>query len=179
MREPSTMNVFSTEDIIDAIAKTNFHKGLGPDHFNGQSLSQNEALRYKVARELCEMLNRGSIPNYLRDARVVALSKLRGESRVQDDDIRFIALRSHLSKILEKAIIAKLKLTKSDLLAVQSYQRGFKEGASTMENIAIALNALHAKNGTKKKKFLLFADLTKAFNSINRGKLFEILCKCA
>ena len=108
---------------------------------------------------------------------MVALSKVRGSSEVEADDVRFIALRSHLSKIIEKAILAKLREGNSKILAVGSYQRGFKEGASTAENVTFALNSLYGNGVTKKKDYLLLADLSKAFNSVNRVKLFDILRK--
>ena len=80
-----------------------------PDRFNGVALLQNEELLKKVAAELVIMLNFGTIPDYLKEARVVALSKVRGTSEVEADDVRFIAMRSHLSKVIEKAILAKLR----------------------------------------------------------------------
>ena len=136
-----------------AIQATDFQKGLGPDRFNGMALLQNEELLKKVAEELVLMLNFGTIPEYLKEARVVALSKVRGTSEVEADDIRFIAMRSHLSKVIEKAILAKLREDNSAILAVGSYQRGFKEGASTAENITFALNSLFGNGAIKKKNF--------------------------
>ena len=50
------------------------------------------------------MLNFGDLPEYLKEARVVALSKVRGSSVVEAEDVRFIAMRSHLSKVIEKEI---------------------------------------------------------------------------
>ena len=106
---PDGQVIFNLEDILNAIKATDFQKGLGPDRFNGMALLQNEDLLKKVAAELVLMLNFGTIPEYLKEARVVALSKVRGTSEVEADDIRFIAMRSHLSKVIEKAILAKLR----------------------------------------------------------------------
>ena len=108
--KPDAQVIFTMDDIMKAIQATDFQKGLGPDRFNGMALQQSEDLLKKVAAELVLMLNFGSIPEYLKEARVVALSKVRGSSEVEADDIRFISMRSHLSKVIEKAILAKLKI---------------------------------------------------------------------
>jgi hypothetical protein len=47
------------------------------------------------------------------------------------DEIRPIVVRSHISKIMEKAILAKIKDTCPHLIESKMYQTGFKEGKST------------------------------------------------
>lgn len=47
------------------------------------------------------------------------------------DEIRPIVVRSHISKIMEKAILAKIKDTCPHLIESKMYQSGFKEGKST------------------------------------------------
>jgi hypothetical protein len=67
------------------------------------------------------VLNREiKLPEHLRELKFVAMSKTSSPD-VYLDEIRGICVSSHLMKPLEKAIMAKLKKTKSDLLKVGDY----------------------------------------------------------
>jgi len=56
------------------------------------------------------------------------------------------------------------------------YQSGFKAGEGTTSNITFALLKLHG-HGKSRKNFLILIDLKKAFDYVNRDKLFPDL-KC-
>jgi hypothetical protein len=61
-------------------------------------------------------------------------------------------------------------------LASQIYQTGFKEGKSTAIHASRLLQEVH---GRKKRKFNLLIDLQKAYDSVDREILFDILRKRA
>ena len=92
------------------------------------------------------------------------------------DEIRPIVVRSHIAKIMEKAILAKIKEEAPHLLETRMYQTGFKEGKSTAIHASRLLQEVH---GRKKRKFNLLVDLQKAYDSVDREILFEILKKRA
>ncbi len=75
------------------------------------------------------------------------------------DEIRPIVVHSHIAKIMEKAILAKMKYGAPHLLASQIYQTGFKEGKYTAIHVSRLLQEVH---GRKKRKYNLFVDLQKA-----------------
>ena len=52
--------------------------------------------------------NPQAIPSYLYEGRLVPLSKNKGKDQAVLKDIRPIVVRSHVAKILEKAIMAKV-----------------------------------------------------------------------
>jgi uncharacterized Fe-S cluster-containing radical SAM superfamily protein len=81
-----------------------------------------------------------SIPDYLKEGRLVPLSKNKGKDLAGLKDIRPIIVRSHLAKILEKATLAKL-------LATKQYQTGFKHATSTASNIARFIEQVHPGRG--------------------------------
>ena len=54
------------------------------------------------------------------------LSKNKGIDQAELKDIRPILVRSHLAKILEKAIMAKVAAMAPHLLQTRIYQTGFK-----------------------------------------------------
>jgi hypothetical protein len=95
---------------------------MGPDGFNGQLLKQSEQVRAKYAISILAALNQNKIPSYLSKTRLIPLSKNRGLSQGTFDDIRPIAVRSHLSKIMEKALLNSLmKDENKHILSTRNY----------------------------------------------------------
>ena len=119
--ELDTIRLFSTEDIDNATKASNFNKGLGPDCFDGNVLKNSEELRRKIGFEITDALNSQRIPEYLRSGRLVPLQKTKGRGPVNLDDIRPIVVRSHISKVMEKAILQKIKTTCPHLVDTKIY----------------------------------------------------------
>ena len=164
--------LFSTQEIDNAAKVSNFNKGLGPDCFDGNILKNNEELRKKLVFEITDAMNSQSIPNYLRSGRLVPLQKTQGRGPVSLDDIRPIVVRSHISKIMEKAILQKIKDTCPHLIDTKVYQTGFKEGKSTAIHASRLLHEVHGRN---KRKFYMLIDLQKAYDSVDREILWKVL----
>ena len=160
--------LFIAEDIARAVKQTNFNKGLGPDGFDGNVLTKSPELHDKVCFDIAAALNRGDIPDHLKVGRMVALSKRKGSSIASSKEVRHIAILSHLSKVIEKAVLDKIVETKSELLKTKLYQHGFKRGKGTPECIAKVL-------GMRSKGRLLFVDLEKAFDKVDRHQLLKVL----
>ena len=59
--------------------------------------------------DIARALNNEAIPDFLKVGRLVALSKVKTKSAVTCDDVRPIVVKSHLVKIMEKAILARLQ----------------------------------------------------------------------
>ena len=110
----------------------------------------------KVVEEITNALNDAIIPSYLRVGRLVPLQKTQSKGPVRLDDIRPIVVRSHLSKIMEKAILTKIEKSCPHLISSKVYQTGFKEGKSTAIH---ASRLLHEVHGDRKRKFNLLIDL--------------------
>ena len=109
---------------------SNFNKGLGPDGFDGTILRPGDpshCLTQEVTAQSFSLLNdSASIPKYLYEGRLVPLSKNKGIDQAELKDIRPTVVRSHLAKILEKAIMAKVATLAPHLLQTRIYQTGFK-----------------------------------------------------
>ena len=129
---------------------------MGPDCFDGGVLHSNDQLKDKVVSEITEALNSASIPTYLREGRLVPLQKTLTKGPVKLDDIRPIVVRSHISKIMEKAILAKVRESCPHLIESKVYQTGFKEGKSTAIHASRLLNEVH---GRRKRRYNLLIDL--------------------
>ena len=94
-------------------------------------------------QEISDSLNNSQIPEYLRIGRLVPLQKTFTKGPCSLDEIRPIVVRSHLSKIMEKAILERIKSQCPHLIASKVYQTGFKEGKSTAIHASRLLNEVH------------------------------------
>ena len=99
----------------------NFNKGVGPDGFDGNVLKNNDQLRQRIVNELSHMMSQCRLPEYMRQGRLVPLSKAKESNNVKVEDIRPIVVRSHLSKIVEKALLERIRKHSWHLLETQYY----------------------------------------------------------
>ena len=151
-----TTEIFRLTDIVEATKSSNFNKGLGPDCFDGNILQADSTLCDRISYEIQDVLNQGEMPDYLRVGRMVPLQKTTTKGPVALDEIRPIVVRSHISKIMEKAILAKIKDTCPHLIDSKMYQTGFKEGKSTANHASRLLREVHGK---RKRRYNLLVDL--------------------
>jgi len=73
---------------------------------------------------------------------------------------------------MEKAIISKINLCCPHLVSSKIYQTGFKEGKSTAIHASRLLSEVH---GARRRKYNLLIDLQKAYDSVDREILWQIL----
>jgi hypothetical protein len=116
-----TQSMFTVDDVVTATKCSNFNKGLGPDCFDGNALRSSTELSDKIMTEITDALNTVRIPEYLRVGRLVPLQKTSSKGPVTLDDIRPIVVRSHVSKIMEKAILEKINRTCPHVIASKVY----------------------------------------------------------
>ena len=126
----------SMDEVTAAISQCNFNKGIGPDGFDGMIFQKDPTIKEFIAHEIVNMLHEGVIPDHLKRARLVPLTKIKGSSVATIEDIRPIMIKSHIFKVIEKAILNKIKQSSSTLLSSGDYQNGFKEQRSTSNNLA-------------------------------------------
>ena len=143
----SSQDLFTDLDVVEAIKASNFNKGLGPDGFDGSILKPGiypHEPTQALSAQILGLLNKPmSIPKYLYEGRLVPLTKNKGKDQAELKDIRPIVVRSHLAKILEKAIMAKVAALAPHLLQTRIYQTGFKEGTSTATHVSRLLTQIH------------------------------------
>ena len=77
----------------------------------------------------------------------------------RNSDIRPIVVRSHVAKILEMAVMAKVAALAPNLLQTRIYQTGLKEGTSTATHVSRLLNQIHPGQGKKMRNYSALIDL--------------------
>jgi hypothetical protein len=103
---------------------------------DGTMIQRNQELRIKMATDIANSLNKGEIPQHLKNSRLIPLSKRKSSSIASLQEVRTIAVSSHILKIFEQSILNKLQETQSQLLKTRNYQSGFKNGVGVHRNIA-------------------------------------------
>jgi hypothetical protein len=122
--------MFTAQNVEEPMRAFNFNKGLSPDGSDCIILKPCDAshrLTQEITAQILGLLgNPQAIPKYLYEGRLVPLSKNKGKDQAELKDIRPIVVRSHIAKILEKAIMAKVAAVAPHLLQTRIYQTGFK-----------------------------------------------------
>jgi hypothetical protein len=90
IRFPLEENLFSIEDVEKAIENCEFNRGLGPDMFDGNVL-KNKEIKDNLVSQVKDMLNRNELPEYVKEGRMMCLSKT-GKAEVELKDIRPIVI---------------------------------------------------------------------------------------
>lgn len=166
---------FNAEDIHQAIEECNLEKGIGTDQLYGRIFKDKELGGLLIDKVLKIINNPDTLPQYLSEGRLVLLSKS-DSSFPAINDTRPIVVEQFITKVIEKAIVAKLKKINSIITAKRDYQAGFTEGKSTAQNITKLLEIVtNQRYHTKGNKGFFFVDFKKAFDSCNRQLLFKLL----
>ena len=115
------------------------------------------------------------MPQDFRDANVIHLYKRKGD-RAQCDNHRGISLLASAGKILGRVLLNRLTEQLLDKVLPES-QCGFRSGRGTTDMVFTA-RQLHEKCREQHQDlYVVFVDLTKAFDTVNRDGLWTILAK--
>ena len=104
-------------------------------------------------------------------------SKIVTEQNVASHGSRGISLLSVAGRVLAKIMLTRLLEHVVDLVLPES-QCGFRRGRSTIDMIFVARQLQEKCREQHQDLYLAFVDLTKAFDTVNRDLLWNILRKC-
>ena len=158
-------------------------KATGIDKLNHAQLKE-KTYRTPLVKKLTFVFNKwwkgAEIPAYLKTARVVALSK-DGTQRPAEGDIRTIAIAPQLTKVYEHVVHARLDEHITSKGLIHKTQRGFMKDQSTAHNLNDFIDLIESakareaqyradkvKVADRDRTFILFIDLQKAFDRVDR-----------
>ena len=170
-------DIISYEKILEIIKKLNPKKAFGFDEIDQKMFINAPKISSLYLNCLFrKILQLNKMPNLLNTSKVIPIPKTLGDE-LEVNQIRPIALLSVVSKILEKLILTKLEkiIYKNNILSKN--QTGFIRNKSTLNNIIKTHDKIF--NGLKNKTNMIIAsiDLTKAYDTIDRNYLLQILEK--
>ena len=169
--EPPTL-----PETIKAISQLQAGKAPGSDGIppeiyktGGLALSTNLTDLFRLCWE------KGELPQDFKDANIIHLYKNKGE-KASCDNHRGISLLSIAGKILARIILNRITERLLDSVAPES-QCGFRKNRGTVDMV-FALRQLQEKCLEQHQDlYVLFVDLTKAFDTVSRPGLWAILAR--
>ena len=132
----SNLEPITNEEIV--LELNNLRKrAVGVDGLNSATLksaSHSEAVVCKLRITCQQWLDNGQIPEYLKQAKVIPLSK---ETTMfpQVGNIRTIAVLPAITKVYEKLILTRLQEEITAKKLIHDSQSGFQRGKSTLSNL--------------------------------------------
>jgi len=117
----------------------------------------------------------GAVPQDFKDASIISIFKNKG-SRTCCDDYRGISLLSIAGKVLARVILNRINKHLVASVYPES-QCGFRAGRGTVDMIFGLRQVQEKSREHNKDLFMVFVDLTKAFDTVSRPTLWEVLSK--
>ena len=163
----------ASDELITIIKKLKNGKAANdiPAEFIKAALSSKEFTAEMLSLYV-EIWDTLSIPNSWSHTKLVAIWKGSTKGKAEDPNAyRGLQIGSSLCKILVMIIISRMEKWYKEQLCDQ--QQGFRPDRGTTHGIYIAKRLQQISHKTKKPLYILFVDLTAAFDKIERLWLFQ------
>ena len=161
-------------EVKEALRKLKRGRAAGHDAITPEMLKQMSEKGMETLLELLNAVwNQGIIPTDWEVGVILPIYK-KGDSR-DCANYRGITLLSVVAKLYEDILNKRLK----DILETQldEAQCGFRKGRSVHDQIFIVKQIIEKTNKQNKNAYLTFIDLEKAFDRVNRNKIWSSLQK--
>lgn len=164
------------QEVIDAIKLISSGKAPGKDaippevfKYGGRKLVQ------KLHSLFVEIWKAGKVPQDFKDASINHLYKNKGTRSICDNH-RGISLLSIAGKILARLMLNRVIKHIVDDIYPES-QCGFRAGRGTIDMIFSLRQVAEKAREKNQELYMVFIDLTKAFDTVNRAALWKVLKK--
>ena len=166
----------SSDEVRTILREIGDGKATGPDGIDGELLKYGgERLVQILTIFYSKLWEENKIPNDLKKAYILLLPK-RGDSK-KPQDLRPITLINALYKIFDKLVTKRLDSEIERKKIMHEAQGGFMENRSCTTQIYAMETVLSYRKRSNLPTYCAFLDLSKAFESIDRGKLFKTMIK--
>ena len=165
----------SRDEVEEAISKIKPGKACGADAFPNEFLIHGGPVLLEAITKMFATIQLEEwIPNDWKVESVKLIHK--GKSKKSLDNFRGIAITSNMAKLFSRIWNKRLEEFVEDENILGEFQGGFRKGRNTMDNAFIITTLMErARKKKKSSLFMAFIDLRKAFDSVWREKLWEVL----
>lgn len=164
------------DEVTDAIQQISSGKASGSDGLPAEIFKcGGETMTERLTQLYSLIWQRQSVPQDFKDATIIHLYKRKGERSVCDNH-RGISLLSIAGKILARVIFNRMTTHITSSILPES-QCGFRSGRGTADMIFTARQLQEKCREQHKDLYMIFVDLTKAFDTVNRDLLWKLLLK--
>ena len=166
MPEPSAFEV----DL--AIEKLKSHKSPGVDHFPAELIKEGgRTIRYQIHILIVSIWNKEELPEEWKESIIVPIHK-KGD-KTDCNNYRGISLLPTTYKILSNILLSRLTPYAKEIIG--DHQCGFRRNRSTTDHLFCIRQMLERKWEYNEAVHQLFIDLKKAYDSVRREVLYNIL----
>jgi hypothetical protein len=162
----------SLVEVEIAIGKLKSYKSPGTDNIPAEFIKAGGEILYsEIHRLICSIWNKEELPQQWKEFIIVPFYK-KGD-KTDCNNYRGISLLSTAYKILSNILLARFTPYVSEIIS--NHQCGFRRNRSTTDHIFYISQILEKKwkyNGTVRQLFIIFK---KAYDSIRREVLYNIL----
>lgn len=165
------------DEVQQAIKQTRTGKAPGVDGIPAEVYRHGGIQIAKQLLKLYKVIwNTELVPQDLKDASIVTIYKRKGD-KSDCGNHRGISLLSIAGKILARILLNRLLGHIVDRVQTES-QCGFRANRGTTDMIFVGRQIQEKCREQHRDLFIMFIDLTKAFDTVNREALWKILSKC-
>ena len=162
-------------EIRNAICSMKNNKAAGPDNIPAEALKNGGPLLHTQIYELVTKIWTSEIiPKDLRDGNIITIFKKKGD-KADCGNYRGITLLSTTGKVLARVLATRLSEQAERMLP--ETQCGFRPARGTTDMIFTARQLQEKCQEQQKPLYMAFIDLTKAFDSVKRELLWDILIR--
>ena len=166
----------SFDEVEGAILRLKDNKAAGPDNIPPEVIKYGGcALHRRLHNFILDCWSAKCLPQQWKNANIILVYKQKGD-RVECGSSRGISLLSVAGNVLAKIMLTRLLEYVVDLVLPES-QCGFLRGCSTIDMIFVAWQLQEKCREQHQDLYMAFVDLTKAFGTVNRDLLWNILHK--
>ena len=168
-------NPVTLHEVQAAIQAMKSNKAPGSDGISAEIWKSSEALEEQLHKLLEHIWEKKNVLQQFKDANVVTIWERKGAKRYCNNN-RGIPLLVNAGKILGKVLLKRLTSTIIETVLPES-QCGFRANRGTTDMIFCARLIQEKSWEQHKDLYVMFIELTKAFDSINRTGLWSLLAK--
>ena len=166
----------SFDEVEKAILSLKDNKAADPDNILAEVIKYGGcALHRRLHNFILDRLSAKCLPQQWKNANIILVHKQKSD-RAECGNSRGISILSVAGKVLAKIMLTRLLEHVADLVLPES-QCGFRRGRSTIDMIFVARQLQEKCREQHQDVYLAFVDLTKAFDTVNRDLLWNILRK--
>lgn len=162
------------KEICEAIDCLKNGKAPGPDGLPAELLKQGgPGLRQRICALIQTAWVEGKVPQDWRDGVIIPLHK-KGDKE-QCGNYRGITLLSSVGKVLSTVLLKRIRPILDRFL--EESQCGYREGRSTVDLIFVSRQLVEKAREQRRPIYSVFIDLVKAFDTVPRQLLWELLTR--
>ena len=167
-------NVPRIEEVEKAIKDLKCNKAAGPDDISAEMLKAGGGVIIDWLSVFFQQVwSTNSVPQSWKDAIMIPLHK----KKEMDDcnNYRGIALLSIVGKAFTRLILNRIKVSVEEKLS--EIQAAFRKDRSCIDQVFTLRMIIEKAKGSSTPVFICFVDLQKAYDSVDRTALWEVLEK--